>query len=106
MAYFTTPINPAPVGAVNQNAAVAAGTGAADVPIKAAPGFLGTVTVTAAGSAAMNLWDNAATHSGTVLCAIPSSATVGQVFQVNMPAANGITATQASGSPAITVSYS
>lgn len=88
-----------------QTRAVAAGTGTAPVVVKATPGILTTVVVTAAGSAQLNIYDNPSAASGTILAAIPASATVGQIFAVHMPANLGITAGQVSGSPAVTVAF-
>jgi hypothetical protein len=85
---------------------VAAGVGT--TVIKAGPGRLGRVTVTGAvPTGALTFYDNASTGSGTVLAIIPASGvTSGQTFDIQMPAANGIVAVGASGSAAVTVSYS
>lgn len=87
-------------------AVVAAGVGT--TVIKAGAGRLWRVTVTgAAPTGALTFYDNATTGSGTVLAVIPASGvTSGQTFDIQMPAANGITAVGSTGSAAVTVSYS
>lgn len=87
-------------------AVVAAGAGT--TVVKATPGRLGRVTVTGAvPTGALTFYDNASTGSGTVIGVIPASGvTTGQSFDFQMPAANGITAVGATGSAAVTVSYS
>ena len=94
-----------PVSA-SSSGVVAAGVGT--TVIKAGPGRLGRVTVTgAAPTGALTFYDNALTGAGTVLAVIPASGvTSGQSFDIQMPAANGITAVGSAGSAAVTVSYS
>lgn len=84
-------------------AAIAAGAAAAAV--KASAGRLARVLVTATGTANLLFYDNATAGSGTVIGVIPSTATVGQVFDIQMPAQNGIWAASGTGTPGVTVSY-
>lgn len=83
--------------------AVGAGGGAAAVVVKASPGRLCRVLVTATGSANLLFYDNASAGTGTVIGVVPSTAVLGQTFDIQAPAVNGIVAEQASGSPACTV---
>lgn len=64
------------------------------------------VTAAAAGSGTVTVYDHATTGSGTILAVVLSTATVGQVFDVQMPAANGLTVAATAQGPAVTVSYS
>jgi hypothetical protein len=86
---------------------LAAGAGPAAV-VKGAPGRLCTVICTAPGGGSVGIifYDNASAASGTIIGEIPATATLGQQFQIDMPAANGITANASAGSPAVTVGYS
>lgn len=97
------------IGAVQQatsNAAIPAGSGTSAQVIKGAKGYLSGMVVTATGTANLVIYDNASAGSGSVIGVIPSTATLGQYFPLNMPAQNGITAALVSGSPAVTVAYS
>ena len=62
----------------------------ASAAIKTAPGRLLKIIVAVTTSAAVTFYDNATTNSGTVLFVVPSSAAVGSVYDVNLPAVNGI----------------
>jgi hypothetical protein len=74
--------------------------------VKAAPGILCSVLITTTtATAAIEIFDNATTNSGTIIGYIPSGATAGTVFVFNMPAANGITIGTSTGTGAFTVSY-
>ena len=95
-----------PINQPTQNAAVAAGTATTPQPIKGAPGYLSGALVTAAGSAALLIFDNASQASGTVIGYVPASATVGSFWPFNMPALVGITAGKVSGSPGVTLAFS
>lgn len=91
---------------VRTNAPVPAGAGAASVVIKPGPGYLSGCVVTAAGStAALYFYDNPTTGSGQLIGAVPSGAGLGTYWPFSMPALNGITALQASVSPAVTVAF-
>lgn len=85
-------------------AAVAAGAGGAGV-VKAAAGRLCRIIVTTLGTAAMTFYDNASAASGTALFVIPASAAAGTIYNLQMPAANGIYAGGAANTPAVTVAY-
>jgi hypothetical protein len=90
----------------NQRAAVAAGSGTANVALKAfGPGYVSGALVTATGSANLLIYDNPSAASGVVIGIIPSTATVGQYYPFNMVAYDGITAAQVNGSPAVTVGF-
>lgn len=82
-------------------------TGAGNTEIKTSAGRLCKVVVTAAGTGTGNvlIYDNASTNSGTVLAAIPATIAAGQIYPLDMPAANGITAANVANGPALTVSY-
>ncbi|WP_438489572.1 hypothetical protein [Streptomyces sp. S186] len=81
--------------------------GAGTVVVKAAPGRLCRVVVTAAGTTgAVTFYDNASSATGTVLAVVPGSAAVGALYEVQMPAANGIVVAAAASSVALTVAYS
>lgn len=81
---------------------------AANTVVKNAPGTLWSATVTTLGTAALSIYDNASTNSGTILLTIPASAPVGTVYQWNsgQPAANGITSAGVLNCPAVTFAYS
>jgi len=101
-----TGTNPLPIqDAVGTTAAIAAGSTTAAQVIKANPGNLLRVVVTANASAAMSIYDHASAASGTVIGVIKSTAVAGDVYVFNMPAALGITAGKVNGSPACTVSF-
>lgn len=87
-------------------AVVAAGAGT--TVVKNGPGRLVKIVITGAvPTGALTFYDSIGTASGTVLAVIPASgATVGQQYAIDMPAQNGITAVGATGSAAVTVSYS
>lgn len=75
--------------------------------VKAGAGRLHKVIVTTAtAGAGITIYDNASTNSGTILLAIPVSATAGTVYDVNLPAANGIYAYQSGASGGVvTIGY-
>jgi len=75
--------------------------------VKAGPGRLVKVTVTTAtASAAATIYDNASAGSGTELLVIPAAAPAGTVYDVQLPAANGITVSSSGATGGITVGYS
>lgn len=82
----------------------AAGT-ASNVVIKGTPGRIGKVVVTATGTAGVNIYDNATTNSGTILLAVPANAVVGTIYDVQLPAAAGITVGGVASSPALTIGW-
>jgi len=68
-------------------------------------GFVASSLRGATSTAVLKFYDNASAASGTVIGIVPSGATAGQVFDLEMPAGNGITAGLLSGSAAVTVSF-
>ena len=75
--------------------------------IKAAPGKLFRVIITTAGTSAINIYDNAAAASGTIIGSIPATTAVGNIYSFDMPAVLGLTVAGGSGTtPGFTVSYS
>ncbi len=98
-------VNPLPVDQGGRtNTAIPAGT-AGNTIVKASSGRLNRVLVTATGTANSVIYDNATTNTGTIIGIVPSSATVGQVIDLRMPAANGITVSGAAAAPGYTVSF-
>lgn len=96
------------IGAFNNDGtsctAVAAGT-IADTTIKATAGRLARILVTATGTANVLIWDNASGHTGTIIGVIKSSAVVGDILELRMPAANGITVQGNANNGGFTVSW-
>lgn len=65
--------------------------------VKTSPGrLLKAIVTTVIGASPVTVYDNIGAASGTVLLAIPAAAAVGTVYDVNLPAANGIYASFAS----------
>ena len=81
---------------------IAAGVSAA--AILTGPGRLRRITVTGAGTASTTFFDNPSAASGTVLFVTKAAPAIGDVYDVNMPAALGIWAVGITGSAALTVS--
>ena len=79
---------------------------AATTVIKASPGVIATIVCTVAGTAATTFYDNASTGSGTQLYVTKAAPAVGDIYQINGAALNGITAVGVAGSGAFTVYYS
>lgn len=78
------------------------GTGA----VKGSAGRLLKISVTTGlSAAAVTIYDNPSAASGTVLFVIPASAPAGSVYDVNLPAVNGIYASFA-GTGTVTFGYS
>lgn len=74
--------------------------------IKAGAGRLMKVVVTTVtASAATTIYDNASAGSGTPLLVIPAAAAAGTVYDVNLPAVNGITVSSSGATGNITVGY-
>lgn len=79
---------------------------ASDTVVSKNPGFLGRVLVTQAnGAAAVNIYDSASGHTGTIIGVIPASAAAGSVYTFGMPVTYGITVQGAATNGALTVSY-
>lgn len=75
--------------------------------VKAGPGRVNSVLVTTAtASAATTIYDSASTNSGTPLLVIPASTAAGTVYNVSLPALNGITVYSPGATGNITVGYS
>ncbi len=75
--------------------------------VKSTPGRLCKVLVTTAnGENAINIFDNASAASGTIIGVVAANASVGTVYDLQMPAANGITIAGTASAGTITVSYS
>lgn len=96
------------IGAFNNDGvsctAVASGT-VADTTIKATAGRLARILVTATGTANVLIFDNASGHTGTIIGVIKSSAAVGDVIELRIPAANGITVQGNANNGGFTVSW-
>ncbi len=82
--------------------AVASG---ATVTLKAAPGRLCRIVITAAGTVAFSVFDNASAASGTALFTSPTTTAIGTIFDIQLPAQNGITVSNPASGPGITVSF-
>jgi hypothetical protein len=74
--------------------------------VKASPGRLCRVLVTATGTGAVTFYDNPSAASGTVIGVVPASAAVGAIYEFQAPAAAGITASAATTPSSVTVIYS
>ena len=83
----------------------AVASGAGTVTLKTAPGRLCRIAVTVAGTVAFSVFDNASAASGTLLFTSPTTTTLGTIFDVQMPAQNGITISNPASGPGLTVSW-
>lgn len=94
-------------GGGQKTAAVAAGSGTADVVVSALPGRVCRLVITTAGTAALELYDHASASSGAKLIwksgATPAVDT--DNITLDIPVANGIVAKQANGSAAVTIYF-
>lgn len=87
------------------NIAIAAGH-VADTVVSGNGGMLGSVLVTTTGTAQMTIYDNATTHTGTIIGIIPASAAVtGIPFVFHAPAQLGIVVQGNANNPAVTIFY-
>jgi hypothetical protein len=76
------------------------------VTVKAGAGRLHKIIVTVATTTtAVTVYDNASAASGTVLAVIPAAATAGTVYDINLPALNGITVNGAAAAGSLTFGY-
>lgn len=82
----------------------AAGAGGAGAAL-AAPGRLCQISILSSGSAATIIYDNASAASGNKLYTVKASPTVGDVINVNLPAANGIYVAGATNTSELRVTY-
>lgn len=73
--------------------------------VKGAPGRLLKVVVTTSAAGVITIYDNASAGAGTVLLAIPTTPGPGTVYDVNLPAANGITVVAAATPSSVTIGY-
>lgn len=87
----------------DRNKAIASAAGT--VVVSGAPSSLVTAVITAAGTASLTCYDNASAASGTVIAVTPATTSVGQIYSFNMPAANGITCSDPTSGPGVTLSY-
>ncbi len=78
---------------------------ATDTVIKNSAGRLAKILVTATGAGNTLIYDNASGHTGTVIGVIKSTASVGDVIDLKMPAANGITVAGNAANGGFTVSW-
>jgi len=83
----------------------AVASGAGTVTLKAAPGRLCRIVITAAGTAAVSIFDNASAASGTALFISPATTNLGSIIDVQVPAQNGITVSNPASGPNVTVSW-
>jgi hypothetical protein len=76
--------------------------------LKTRPGrLLKAVVTVATTTSAVTFYDTAAgTATGTVLLVIPAAAAAGTVYDINLPAANGITVNGAMAAGSVTVGWS
>lgn len=74
--------------------------------IKTSAGRLCRIIVTSTATAALLFYDNATSASGTVIGAIPASAAIGTMYDVQMPFTNGIWPAGAVNTPSCTLGYS
>lgn len=77
----------------------------ANTVVKSSPGRLCRVIVTVTGAAAMSIYDNATTASGTIIGQLPASPAVGAVYDFQTPAALGITVGGAGTNPGVTITF-
>jgi hypothetical protein len=84
--------------------ALAAGV-TANTVVKASPGRLARILVTASGSNALNVFDNSSSASGTQIALVPASASAGTIIDCQAPALNGITVQGNAANPAVTIFY-
>lgn len=85
------------------NYALAAGTGTTAITVKNTAGYLHAFVVTTTATAALTFYDNASAASGTILYVTSSTIAAGTIIVLNMPFANGLTVSQASGTMAATL---
>jgi hypothetical protein len=83
----------------------AVASGAGTVTLKAAPGRLCRIVITAAGTVAFTVFDNGSAASGTALFTSPTATSIGTIFDIQLPAQLGITVSNPASGPGITVSF-
>lgn len=72
---------------------------------KASSGVLMRVLITATGSAALTIFDNATTNTGTVIGLVAASAPAGTIVVFQMPAVNGIAIAGSASNPGFTLTF-
>lgn len=101
---------PAPLIATVENGnqtGVVAAAKTGDTTITTGSGWIGRVLVTSTnGAAAINIYDNASGHTGTIIGTVAASAAVGTVVTLGIPYFLGITVQGAATNGALTLSYS
>ncbi len=75
--------------------------GAGTIVLKAAPGRLCRIVVTVAGTIAFSVFDNASAASGTALFTSPTATSIGTIFDIQLPAQNGITVSNPASGPGV-----
>lgn len=92
---------------VSPTNAIGIAAGASTTIVKATPGRVASVVVTAAGTGGDNatIYDNTA-GSGLILGIIAGGTTAGTILNFNVPAAIGITVVNVGSGPGFTISYS
>lgn len=101
---FTANDGSALTAIAQNNTAIAAGV-TGDTVIKASPGHLARVLVTATGTANMLIYDNASAGSGVVIGIVKSTAVVGDYVDIQLPAGNGITVKGAATNAGVTIGW-
>lgn len=84
--------------------AIAAGV-TANTIVRGSSGRLARMLVTATGTNQMNIFDNAASPTGTIIGLVPANAAVGTLIDCQAPAANGITVAGNSNNPGVTIFF-
>jgi len=74
--------------------------------IKASAGRLARILVTAVGTVNMLIYDNATTNAGTIIGIVKSTAAVGDIIELRIPAQNGITVGGSANNAGVTVVWS
>lgn len=80
-------------------------TGAGDTIISGSPTVFSKVVVTIAGTGAGNVvfYDNATTHTGNVILAIPATIAAPNIYPIEAAVHNGIVATNVANGPGLIV---
>jgi hypothetical protein len=90
---------------VGGHASTPVGAGAGNTIIKSSPGRLARILVTATGTAAFVVYDNASAPSGTIIAVVPANALAGTIIDAQAPALNGMTLAGNPDNPGVTVFY-
>jgi hypothetical protein len=67
--------------------------------------LLRVIVTTVTASAVATIYDNASTNSGPPLMVIPIAAAVGTIYNIDLPAVNGITIASSGATGAVTIGY-